>query len=603
MKTPSIASLPALVLSVCGAFGAEDAVVYENAKPGVKYVGTAQCVDCHQDQHASYLKTTHSIATAKTDPLDEPEPESFEHALSGHRYEVERLGGQLVHRELVRDSEGKQISVTEQPIAYSVGSGTHGKSYLYRDGDFLAQSPVTWYRDTGSWNLSPGYDTASHKSFRRKIASECLYCHVGSIDQKQHNPYQFEIIETTIGCERCHGPGELHVAKYRANPDASGDDLTIVNPENLSRDLAEAVCQQCHLQGASMAEPAGRQEWDYRPGWSLTDFRVDYQYRLGNEKMRIVGHVEQLQESECYQQNESLTCTTCHDPHDPVAPPQRIDFYRTVCLKCHEDQSCGEPLAKRMTLASNNCYQCHMPKAETNVAHAAFHHHRIGIHKEGGDASAESIKGLSPVLDLESLSKRERQRCGAIAKVNLIRKKPGLKDAQNYAIEATQALIQLKQSQPLDAAANSRLAWLANAQGQREIAENLARETMAMEKRPTLAWIDAASVLAHISFQKGDKQQAVKLYRELTAQDRDSYELYYLGLCENNVGNTNQAIAALKRSLELDPLQVSAHAALRAIYHALGQPDKSAFHEKAARRNQTLVETLNKRQREAGPAR
>jgi tetratricopeptide (TPR) repeat protein len=174
----------------------------------------------------------------------------------------------------------------------------------------------------------------------------------------------------------------------------------------------------------------------------------------------------------------------------------------------------------------------------------------------------------------------------------LIRKTPGRQELQDDAMQATGALIQLKQTGPLDALANSKLAWLAQAQGQREIAENLARETLAMEKRPTLAWIDATSLLAQIAFQKGDKQQAAQLYRKLVQHDRDSYELYYLGLCENNVGNTEAAISALKKSIELDPLQVSAHLALRAIYHATGQPAKSAIHEQAAKRNQTLLEKL-----------
>ena len=587
-----------LVAGTVGVTRADAREVSENARPGVKYVGTQQCIDCHRDQHASYLQTTHSVATTKTDPASEPASEKFEHALSGHRYEVERKDGDVIHREILRDSAGKEISVTEEVIAYSVGSGTHGKSYLYESGDFVAQSPLTWYRDTGSWHMSPGYDTATHKSFRRKIATECLFCHVGSIDQKEHNPYQFEIVETAIGCERCHGPGELHVAKYRNDPDATGKDNTIVNPEKLERRLAEAICQQCHLQGACMATLSGRQQWDYRPGLPLTDFRIDYQYRLGNEKMRIVGHVEQMHQSECYQQTETLTCTTCHDPHNPVAPENGIDFYRATCLKCHEDQSCGKSHAQRMELADNNCYQCHMPKAETNVAHAAFHHHRIGIHTKDSDASSEAIKGLTAVLDDSALPQRERARCKAVATVNLIRKKPGRQELQDIAMEATGSLIQLKQTGPLDAVALSKLAWLAQAQGQQEDAENLARETLAMEKRPTLAWIDATSLLAYIAFQKGDNPQAVQLYREVVRHDRDSYELYYLGLCENNVGNREAAISALEKSIELDPLQVSAHAALRAIYHASGQAAKSASHGQAARRNQKLLEKLRQQQAE-----
>ena len=364
--------------------------------PASSIIGTTQCTACHQDQHASYLKTTHSVSATKTDPNNEPESGTYEHPLSGFRYEVERKDGKLIHREVMRDVDGGPLAVTQQAMTYSIGSGTHGKSYLYATGPFFGQSPLTWYQETNSWKMAPGFNRSYHSSFRRKIKTGCVFCHVGSIDRKQHNPYQFEILETVIGCERCHGPGELHAKKYRDNPDTAGVDRTIVNPDNLDRDLREAICQQCHLQGAGKATVSNKDQWDFRPGLRLTDFHIDYQFRLANEQMRIVGHVEQMHTSECYKQTETLTCTTCHDPHDPISSENKVDFYRSICLGCHQDQSCGKPLDQRIQLAENSCYQCHMPKAKTNVTHAALHHHRIGIHSNSGGEGASCQCPIDP---------------------------------------------------------------------------------------------------------------------------------------------------------------------------------------------------------------
>ena len=143
---------------------------------------------------------------------------------------------------------------------------------------------------------------------------------------KTGNEYDVEVIEPAIGCERCHGPGELHVAWHegalpnlysdagRSTPAEGAKDNTIVNPARLSRELSEAVCQQCHLQGDVQVTVRGRRHDSFRPGFPLSDFR--HEYRLfASSDMTVVGHVEQMQQSRCYTESDSLTCTTCHDPH------------------------------------------------------------------------------------------------------------------------------------------------------------------------------------------------------------------------------------------------------------------------------------------------
>ncbi len=554
---------------------------WENARPGVNYVGTQACVECHKEQHASYLQTTHSVATMRTDPDQEAASTVFVHPVLGYQYEVERKDGSLIHRETIPAADGETLISTERAIDLTIGSGQHAKSYLFREGPYFGQSPLTWYEAPNAWRMSPGYEGAYQPSFRRKIRSECVFCHVGSIDVKEMNPYQFEVLELTIGCERCHGPGELHVAKYRNNPAPSIDDRTIVNPANLPRELGEAVCQQCHLQGANWVTTSGKDYWNFRPGLPITDFRVDYQLTEGSGSMRIVGHVEQMHASECYKQSETLTCTTCHDPHHPVPQAERVDYQRSVCLNCHKDESCGVSHEQRMREADNSCFECHMPKADTNVAHAAFHHHQIGIHSKDAPSPPKKVGQqieLVPVLDLSGLSERERIRCGALAKAIHLRGDPENPDYDHFGYEATEELIKLKSMGPVDADCDSQLALLAIAQQQPEIAEKLAKEALVKEPRPTLAHIEARALLGRIAFQSGRHAEAVEQYRAVNKLHLDDTDMFYLGLCESNVGNVQAAIAALKRSLEINPLQVGPHHALEAIYTANKQEGNAAYH-------------------------
>ena len=117
MRYTFVASIVLVLWATTKVDAQQAASVWENTGRDVKYVGTTQCVECHRDQHASYLQTTHSISAARTDPELEPESGTYEHPLSGFRYEVQRRDGKLVHREIMRDVDGNVLAETEYPMA------------------------------------------------------------------------------------------------------------------------------------------------------------------------------------------------------------------------------------------------------------------------------------------------------------------------------------------------------------------------------------------------------------------------------------------------------------------------------------------------------
>lgn len=332
--------------------------------------------------------------------------------------------------------------------------------------------------------------------------------------------------------------------------------------------------------------------WDYRPGAPITDVRVDYQFADGGGQMRIVGHVEQMHASDCYQQSESLTCTTCHDPHDPVSKETQIAYYRSVCLDCHQDQSCGKSLADRMSLADNSCYECHMPRAATNVTHAAFHQHKIGVHRDPVEPTLPAKAELLPVLGLSSLSDRERTRCLSVAKVLTLRGDPNNPRYNHFGFEATESLIKLKASGPLDPLATTQLALLALAQNQFGISEGLAGEVLATESRPTLARIEATALLAKLAMQRRDFARAAELLEQLTRLRRDAEDHYRLGVCRTQQQEWDAALSAFQRSLDVDPLFRGPRSGMEAVYNATQQPQKADSYAVIQRK---IAETMQQR--------
>ena len=216
------------------------------------------------------------------------------------------------------------------------------------------------------------------------ISIQCLQCHCNQADHvagtlNRYRPPLFQGF--AIGCERCHGPGELHVKRHQEGDLPSGLDETIVNPRNLSPDLRDAVCQQCHLQGETRIFSRGREPFDYRPGLPLHLFWSTF-FRnprfIDNKKP--VNHVHQLSTSRCAQKSAGkLGCVSCHDPHVLPAASEKATYFRGRCLQCHQETSCGiAPAVRRQTSSSDDCTICHMPRFETStIAHTAATDHRI----------------------------------------------------------------------------------------------------------------------------------------------------------------------------------------------------------------------------------
>ncbi|MBN9119135.1 MAG: hypothetical protein J0I06_08240 [Planctomycetes bacterium] len=311
------------------------------------------------------------------DPDAHPEFERF-----GARYRAEATAGGLTHVEETRDRSGAVATRVAEPMAYAIGSGTHARSYLFERDGAVFQSPVTWYSGPGRWDGSPGYRPDWH--FNRPVPADCLFCHANAVEPVEGtvNRYRAPLFRGgAIGCERCHGPGALHVSAREAGP-AAGEDHTIVNPARLLPPLREAVCEQCHLAGRVRVLRDGRGPFDYRPGlpihlfWSIFEFPGDLEGNVG----RVAGHTEQMHASRCYRASEGrLGCASCHDPHrKPSAADAPVEF-RTACVKCHAPAACRGPAAERQaTRPADNCAGCHMPRSPTpGVGHVALTDHRV----------------------------------------------------------------------------------------------------------------------------------------------------------------------------------------------------------------------------------
>jgi tetratricopeptide (TPR) repeat protein len=415
---------------------------YRNVRPEVRYVGDEVCIRCHREAADGYRK--HPMArsltpVARADPVERYDARAqnpFE--ATGFTYEIERSAGRLTHAEKRLDAKGRLVAELKADVQYALGSGTRGRSYLVDHDGFLFQSPISWYAGSNVWDLAPTYRT-NNQHFNRPIPAECLFCHANraeSVDDSL-NHFRTPVFQGyAIGCERCHGPGELHVRLRESDQPVDGVDDTIVNPERLTPELRESVCQQCHLQGVVRVVKQNRRLGDYRPGLSLNQF-MSYFVLPPNQvdTKRAVGQVEQMYSSRCFQESgrkgAKLGCISCHDPHYYPDANEKVDYYRQRCLTCHTEKSCALEVVLRREKNSDNCIACHMPNvASSDIAHTAITDHRIVRRPDAKRDASEQTSGTDqyPIVpfneDSANLSSDDRQRDLGIALIEFASKQP-----------------------------------------------------------------------------------------------------------------------------------------------------------------------------------
>jgi hypothetical protein len=393
---------------------------YLNAQSGVEYLGDDSCRKCHSSIYTQFRQTGmgRSVSVPSADELRElAKPVRFFNKQSNRTYSVYARDGRMIHEESESDAAGHVIFSESREIAYAVGAGDVGRSYLVAKDDALFVSPISYYTRIGGWDLSPGYNQGTFRGFTRRVVDLCVDCHTGlpqlvagSHNRFQQPPFRF----LTVGCERCHGPGATHVRQHTAEAAAGASideqlidkgpiDLSIVNPRKLRTEVRDDVCAQCHLAGDARVLQPGKSYLDFRPGTPLGDVVAIFsvpQAIKGNHFVAL-DQFEQMKMSRCWSgSNGRLGCITCHNPHVQLQGDQAADFFRGRCLTCHAADTCRAPQPQRQaTSPPDNCILCHMPKQPTeNIGHSSVTDHRILRIQSEGPAAAR--RGSLAVMDL-----------------------------------------------------------------------------------------------------------------------------------------------------------------------------------------------------------
>ena len=363
-------------------------VEYRNTAPGVRYVGSETCKRCHATIYAQYSHTAMGQSASLPAKLLDmgwlAKPLEIFNERENRRYQVLARGGKVYESEYGVDGSGQETFRHTEELAYVVGTGANGVTPIVRRGNYLFQAPVSYYTAKKAWDLSPNYEVRD-LGFSLPVTADCIGCHTGRTQPVAGREGLYgdpPVLELAIGCERCHGPGELHVLERQSGePVASAPDPTIVNPARLSRWLADNICMSCH-EGDIRALQPGKTEGDFRPGTPLNDTVAILKAPIDPKALEspLLEHYYSMTLSKCYQGSKGkLGCQSCHDPHVQPSVEDSAAYFRRQCLRCHSEQSCTLDPQKRLAQQpSDACSTCHMQRQPAlTVAHSTLTDHRI----------------------------------------------------------------------------------------------------------------------------------------------------------------------------------------------------------------------------------
>lgn len=460
---------------------------------------------------------------------------AFRHEASGVEYKVFSRDGQPVMSyerspaEAAKD--GGAAIQGERTLAYYIGSGRRGRTYLYQvDGQWF-ELPINYYGRRDVWDMAPAFERAKTMPADLPVDPSCLHCHATEVSaampEARSRYAGAPFGQGGVGCNACHGDPTRHLAAGGHGP--------IVNPGKLTPAKRDSACLQCHLEGDAVVYRPGRSLATFVPGEDLADSAVYFVKESSRDGgQRAASQYEALLKSACKAgSGDRLTCTTCHDPHSSPTAAERVSYFRQRCLSCHT----GTKLATEHHPEQQDCAVCHMPTRPTSdISHEQLTDHNIQrTHAYGtslrlsGLGSGGAGETMVPVGDA-TVSRREL----------------GLAYAQ-----------------------------LAE-RGDRAAALR-ARELLREAEKNGQADVPVHVQLGFLEQVSGDQTRALAEYS--AALERNPFERVALGnlaVLDAEAGRTTEALELLQRLFRADPSQTAAGLNLMFLECRLGSPEQVA---------------------------
>lgn len=382
---------------------------------GAHFVGAETCKSCHEKQFGEWKATWHSRMESWPSP-DVVLGDFSDRVVTYKNTKVKTSDGEQVkispsvkaHREDDRflftllDKDDPKNDQTYE-IAKVLG-GKWDQHYEVKIGDNYLPTPLRWsvaaedwlitsYRPSVWFTADGTPDGRPRKPdelpMYRVAEAKCAGCHTTGYEfskDKETGVWKARGDgELGIACEKCHGPGSLHVEEALTAKE-EGIELkpgtsTIVHPlKDLDPLQQTQVCAQCHGRNTNktikeIAFPLG-----FLPGdtdmtsrsmfWSYSGVHKKSQFKYFWPNDWAKRNRQQWQDftKSTHFNTAGMSCLTCHTFHGKWEDAQLRLKPEKLCISCHSENGYAmRPNAEMfagspMEQAGVRCIDCHMAK-------------------------------------------------------------------------------------------------------------------------------------------------------------------------------------------------------------------------------------------------
>jgi predicted CXXCH cytochrome family protein len=352
------------------------------SNPATKFVGSDQCVKCHQTEYSQWLLSDHYRAMQRPDEknvLGNFKDITVEfHGIKTRFYRQDK---NFMVATAGKDGKPGVFAIDYtfghyplQQYLIDIGNGHLQSLNIAWDSRNAAQGGQRWYHLQADEDIDPKHPFYWTRHFQN-ANSRCIECHSTDV-LKNFDPegsgYASSWSETGVGCESCHGPASDHVDFVNANklsaektgfntkrtPGLSwvfrGND-DIASPSGNRDDSHIDTCGGCHSRRSSIGDVKARAKYhdQYRialldPGLYFADGQID-------DEVFILGSFLQSKMSQ-----QGVTCTNCHNVHSG----KLIADDNALCAQCHKPERFDTRKHHQHPegSAGAQCVNCHMPE-------------------------------------------------------------------------------------------------------------------------------------------------------------------------------------------------------------------------------------------------
>lgn len=370
------------------------------------YMGSAKCESCHKEVYDTWKDTLHNKSQQVLTPTNDSIVVEWKGTV---KLPVSPNLEATIDLKKTPDGQYQAtLYCTRDPrvsetftVVRTYGGWGWKQRYHVKIGNNHYILPIQWNQATSRWvayNIQNWYDEdcglklpTPNNSFEGK----CAGCHNTGLELKRSNgAVEAKYAELNIGCEKCHGPGSIHVQDPKKE--------NILNPRKMTYERGLEVCGQCHSRGVSVPKGLHDYPWDetrnqpYQLGEPLTNYYQLKPGKWGDPEGHSRGHHQQwvdLLRSKHFK--AKVACMDCHAAHGGPGKSQLVkaDHNNTLCQSCHgKDPKFATPGAVRAhgkhnyapeTVGTGRCSSCHMVKTAASAVAGDIHSHDFKIIKPG----------------------------------------------------------------------------------------------------------------------------------------------------------------------------------------------------------------------------